>query len=102
MDLRDVDLEGAPTAEVLPAEHAAERLPGVGVPAVAGVSLYCHIWYGVGCQPVEDVNLEVSLLTGRDVGAVRTVPAAERLHHHDVRQAVLNRQLQNASHTNWH
>lgn len=63
-------LEAAPRGKVLPTEHAGEGLPGVGV-------------------SVEDVHLEVSFLTWRDVGAVRAVPPAEGLHHHHVGQAVL-------------
>ena len=63
-------LEAAAAGQVLATEHAAEALPGVGV-------------------SVEDVHLEVPLLAGADVGAVRAVPASERLHHHHVGQAVL-------------
>ena len=65
-----MDLEAAAAGQVLATEHAAEALPRVGV-------------------SVEDVHLEVSFLTWRDVGAVGAVPPAEGLHHHHVGQAVL-------------
>ena len=39
--------------------------------------------------PVENMHLKVALLTGADVAAVGTMPAAEGLHHHDVGKTVL-------------
>ena len=65
-------LEAAAAGQVLATEHAAEALPGVGV-------------------SVEDVHLQVPLLTGADVAAVRTVPASKCLHHHNISEAVLKR-----------
>ena len=41
--------------------------------------------------PVEDVHLEVPLLTGADVAAVGAVPPTEGLHHHHVGQTVLDK-----------
>ena len=38
---------------------------------------------------VEDVNLQVALLAGTDVAAVRTMPASESFHHHNISEAVL-------------
>ena len=65
-----MDLEAAPAGQVLAAEHAAEGLTRVGV-------------------SVEDVNLQVALLAGTDVAAVRTMPASESFHHHNISEAVL-------------
>ena len=38
---------------------------------------------------VEDVNLQVSLLAGTDVAAVRTVPASESFHDDNIGEAIL-------------
>ncbi len=40
-------------------------------------------------MPVEDVNLQVALLAGTDVAAVRTVPATESFHNDNISEASL-------------
>ena len=39
---------------------------------------------------VEDVHLQVALLAGADVAAVRTVPASESLHDDNICEAILH------------
>ena len=65
-----MNLKAAPRGKVFPAEHAGEGLARVGV-------------------PVQDVHLQVALLAGADVAAVRTVPASESLHDDNICEAIL-------------
>ena len=62
-----MDLKRRSAGEMFPAVHTTKGLSGVGV-------------------PVKNVNLEVSLLAGRHIGAVGTVPAPEGLHNHHMCQ----------------
>ena len=65
-----MNLQGTPAGQVFTTEHAAEGLPRVGV-------------------SVEDVHLQVPLLAGADVAAVRAVPASKSLHDDNICKAVL-------------
>ena len=40
-------------------------------------------------MPVEDVNLQVPLLAGTDVAAVRAMPATESFHNDNISEAIL-------------